>query len=206
MKESFVFYKSYEDAIACITDDAERLKAYEVLIKYALHGEKEDVDGFAGVVLNMAIPTIDANNRRYEHAKSCAKYGKLGGRPKKQADEPAKEPEKAEEEKPKPKPKKIAFGELGNVRLTEDEFERLKADYGEATTQAAIDYFDKYIAERGDKSKSHNLTMRRWVFNALKEREAKQKQIQFTSKARNFVNIETRSEDMEELERKLLEN
>ena len=83
MKESFIFYKSFNDAIACIADDAERLKAYDGLMKYAIYGEKEDVDGVAGVVLNMAIPTIDANNRRYEKAKECAKYGKLGGRPKK---------------------------------------------------------------------------------------------------------------------------
>ena len=216
MKESFVFYKSFNDAIACISDDAERLKAYEVLMKYAIYGEKEDVDGVAGVVLNMAIPTIDANNRRYEKAKECAKYGKLGGRPKKvQEEKPeteeAKEEPKApieepvKEEKPKkPSEPKTGHGEHENVKLTAAEFERLVADYGEGMTREAIDFLDQYIAEKGYKSKSHNIALRRWVFDAIKERKAKQ--IQFTNRPRNFVNIPTRNEDLQALEDQLLEN
>lgn len=226
MKESFVFYKSFNDAIACIEDDAERLKAYEVLMKYAIYGEKEDVGGVAGVVLNMAIPTIDANNRRYEKAKENGKFGKLGGRPKKVQEEPkdeADEAPEAEEEvqdetqitempaqeektekQKKPSEPKTAHGEHGNVKLTEAEFERLCADYGEEETQEAIDYLDQYIAEKAYKSKSHNIALRRWVFDAVKERKAKQ--IQFQHRPRNFVNIPTRSEDMNALERQLVEN
>ena len=62
-----------------------------------------------------------------------------------------------------------------HVLLTEDEYERLKADYGEEKTEAAIKYLDDYISEKGYKSKSHNLTLRRWVFDALDERKDKTK-------------------------------
>lgn len=215
MKDGFIFYKSYEDAIACIKDDAERLRAYEALIKYALHGQKEDVDGYAGVVLNMAIPTIDANNRRYEKAKECGKYGVLGGRPRKTKaeEQPAEEEQPKQEETPEAKPKKASepkkkYGQRGNVRLTEEEFEHLQADYGESLTNEAIDFFDSYMAEKPYKSKSHELAMRRWVFDAVKEKRAKQNQIQFASRARNFVNIPRSpdTEDMQALERQLLEN
>ena len=40
-------------------------------------------------------------------------------------------------------------------------------------TEEAIRYLDEYIDDKGYKSKSHYLAMRRWVFNALDERKAK---------------------------------
>lgn len=66
-----------------------------------------------------------------------------------------------------PKEPKIAFGEYGNVRLTQKEHERLIADYGASETADAIVFLDEYIEEKGYKSKSHNLAMRRWVFAAV---------------------------------------
>lgn len=220
MKESFVFFKSYADAIACIKDDAERLQAYDALIKYAIYGEEEEVDGAAGAFLKMAITSVDGVNKRYERAKACGKYGKLGGRPKKQKEEPAEEapqddttPEPEEVEAvqeeatpPKKAPQKHKYGEHGKVLLTDEEFERLKADYGEDKAQAAIDYFDTYLCDKPYKSKSHNMAMRRWVFQAVEEREAKKHPPNYSSKVRNFVNIETRNEDMQALESQLLDN
>lgn len=77
---------------------------------------------------------------------------------------------------PTKKPKKATkhkYGQYQNVLLTDDELDRLKADYGASTVDKAITFFDEYIEEKGYKSKSHNLAMRRWVFDAIKEREIK---------------------------------
>ena len=41
-------------------------------------------------------------------------------------------------------------------------------------TVKAVDFLDAYIEEKGYKSKSHNLAIRRWVMDAVKENEAKQ--------------------------------
>ena len=68
---------------------------------------------------------------------------------------------------------KLTFGEYKNVKLTQEEHDRLCQEYGEEKTKRAIAFFDCYIEEKGYKSKSHNLAMRRWVFQAAEEAEAK---------------------------------
>lgn len=73
----------------------------------------------------------------------------------------------------KEKKVKHKYGQYQNVLLTDNELDRLKADYGASTVDKAITFFDEYIEEKGYKSKSHNLAMRRWVFDAIKEREIK---------------------------------
>lgn len=61
------------------------------------------------------------------------------------------------------------FGEYKHVRLTDEEHAKLIDQYGEADTEAAIRILDEYIEEKGNKSKNHYLTMRKWVFNAVNE-------------------------------------
>lgn len=67
----------------------------------------------------------------------------------------------------KTKSKKEKYGEYNNVLLTDDEYNRLCEDYTQETTHKAIKFLDEYIEEKGYKSKSHNLAMRRWVFDAI---------------------------------------
>ena len=69
---------------------------------------------------------------------------------------------------------KHTYGEYKHVKLTENEMDRLVNDYGSEETAKAIKLLDEYIEEKGYKSKSHNLALRRWVFDAVKEREKKQ--------------------------------
>ena len=75
--------------------------------------------------------------------------------------------------KRKPQKPKSAYGEYQHVKLTDDEYIRLCNDYGEDTTREAIRFLDEYIEEKGYKSKSHNLAMRRWVFDAISDRKTK---------------------------------
>lgn len=70
-------------------------------------------------------------------------------------------------ENPKPKEEKIKYGEYMNVLLTETEYNRLADDYGIETRKKAIKFLDEYIEEKGYKSKSHNLAIRRWVIDAI---------------------------------------
>ena len=75
---------------------------------------------------------------------------------------------RVEEEK---KEKKIRHGEFHNVLLSDTEYSSLIQDFGEDMTAKAIKFLDEYIEEKGYKSKSHNLAIRRWVIDAIKERE-----------------------------------
>ena len=70
--------------------------------------------------------------------------------------------------------KKKKYGEYKNVLLTEKEYERLKEDFG--NVDELIKYLDEYIEEKGYKSKSHNLSIRRWVVKAVKEKRKEAKQ------------------------------
>lgn len=73
------------------------------------------------------------------------------------------------EEQTKGKTSKKTYGTYNHVRLTDEEYDRLCNDYGQSKVQQAIDFFDAYIEEKGYKCKSHNLAMRRWVFDAVKD-------------------------------------
>ena len=67
--------------------------------------------------------------------------------------------------------KKNIYGEYKHVRLTEAEHERLVKDYGENQATSAIKYLDEYIEMKGAKYKSHNLALRKWVFDAVKQKK-----------------------------------
>lgn len=77
---------------------------------------------------------------------------------------------------PPAKSKKHKFGEFKKVLLSDEEYEKLCSDFGKDETDKAISFFDAYIAEKGYKSKSHYLAMRRWVFDAVKDRKPKNQQ------------------------------
>lgn len=67
----------------------------------------------------------------------------------------------------KPKATKQTYGQYGNVKLTDKERDTLFEEFGEGKTHRAITYLDEYIEEKGYKSKSHYLAIRRWVIKAV---------------------------------------
>lgn len=71
------------------------------------------------------------------------------------------------------KPKKQKYGEYQKVKLTDAEYEKLGTDFGAELRDKAISFLDAYIEEKGYKSKSHNLAIRRWVIEAVRENETK---------------------------------
>lgn len=68
---------------------------------------------------------------------------------------------------------KHTYGEYGHVRLTDKERDRLFNDKGEEQTLKAIKYLDEYIQMKGYKARDHNLALRKWVFDAVREQEQK---------------------------------
>lgn len=76
MSESFVFYHSFREAVKLLPKE-DRLEALEAIIDYGLYGEcQQPQSNIATAILMMAIPQIDANNKRRD-------AGKTGGRPSK---------------------------------------------------------------------------------------------------------------------------
>lgn len=181
MTDGFVFYGSFMKALATLPDD-ERLQAYDAICRYALYDEEPDCEGAALGMFYMAQAQIDANRRRREN-------GEKGGRPKteekpndNQTETKAEPNHNQTETKAEPKEKdkvkvkekdnnKLSFGEYGNVRMTAKEYEKLSAEFGEAKTDQAVKFLDEYIGDKGYKSKSHYLAIRRWVFDAVAEKK-----------------------------------
>lgn len=73
------------------------------------------------------------------------------------------------------KKEKHKYGEYKHILLTDNELNKLNAEYGEEKTQKAITYLDEYIEMKGAKYKSHYLALKKWVFEALKEKADKSK-------------------------------
>lgn len=99
-----------------------------------------------------------------EQPTAPAEPGKRG-RPKKDPNEP--------------KPEKKVYGEFKHVKLTDEEHEKLAKKYGPEKAAAAIAFLDEYIEEKpGYKSQSHYLAIRRWVIDALNEKQRRSGQNQ----------------------------
>ena len=65
---------------------------------------------------------------------------------------------------------KHKYGEYKNILLTDAEKERLVNELGESLFNEVIVFYSAYKEEKNPKTKSDNLTIRRWVIGAVKER------------------------------------
>ena len=69
------------------------------------------------------------------------------------------------------KPEKHKYGEYKHVMLTDDELAKLQTEHGYEETEAAIKYLDEYTEMKGYKCKSHYLAIKKWVYDAVKEKK-----------------------------------
>lgn len=69
------------------------------------------------------------------------------------------------------KQSKQKYGEYKHVSLTDEEKQKLIAEYGEATTQQAIKTLDEYMEMNGRQYKSCYLAIRKWVIKAVKQEQ-----------------------------------
>ena len=83
MQESFIFYRSYSDAIKQLPEK-DQLNALWAIINHSVDEEEQQAEGLANIVYTMAKPQIEANIKRKTDGSKGAEYGALGGRPKKE--------------------------------------------------------------------------------------------------------------------------
>lgn len=80
MKDSFVFYASFYEAISNLPGDTQ-LEVYNAICKYALLGELPELSPIAKAMFTVMRPVMDAASARYE---ASVANGRKGGRPKKE--------------------------------------------------------------------------------------------------------------------------
>lgn len=68
----------------------------------------------------------------------------------------------------KPKVEKLNFGTFGNVKMTQQEHDKLFSDHPDLA-EAAIEKLDSYIGSTGKSYKSHYMTMFSWVLDAVRD-------------------------------------
>ena len=95
MRDSFVFYRSFYEAIKLLPKKYQHI-CFQQLCEYALNDKPlEGLPGTVEAILKSFKPQVDANNRRYEN-------GLKGGRPKGNQNETKQKPKHNQNEtKPK---------------------------------------------------------------------------------------------------------
>lgn len=73
----------------------------------------------------------------------------------------------------KKQPEKHKRGEYQHVLLTDEQEDKLIEEYGMDFAIKAITFLDEYIEMKGYKAKNHYLAIRKWVIDAVKEKEEK---------------------------------
>lgn len=89
MRESFVFYASFYEAIKELPDNTQ-LELYTAICKYSLYGELPELSPISKALFTAIKPNIDKAAARYV---ASVENGKKGGRPKTQH-KPNENPEK----------------------------------------------------------------------------------------------------------------
>ena len=80
-RDSFVFYKSFYDAIKQIPEEYQ-LEIYNAILQYSLEGvEPSSLSNIASAMFTLIKPNIDSAQKKYEVS---VNNGRRGGRPKKE--------------------------------------------------------------------------------------------------------------------------
>ena len=169
--------------------DAERGRLFMSMLQYASTGEAGTLSGTERFVWPIAKQNIDRTRVEAERNAACGSKGGRPKKPA-ETDLNRKKPaetdlnrKKADKDKDKDKdkdniippispngdivplegerPRKHKYGEYKNVLLTDDELEKLKAEYADYLDR--IERLSSYIASTGKAYKSHYATIKNWA-------------------------------------------
>ena len=209
-RDSFIFYRSFAKGINEL-DEETRGICYSAIINYALDGIEPKLQGVPKAIFELVRPQIDANNRKYENGMKGKEYGRLGGRPR-------KNPIGVIEENPIGVPKKTPNVNVNdNENVNVNEKEKKKVAKAPRFTKPSVEEIREYCRERNNQVdaekffdfyeskgwKVGNQSMKDWKA-CVRTWESRDQAIRKTNN--KFLNFEQRTYDMDELERKLLDN
>ena len=186
MKKTFVMYASWKPLFDALPDE-DAAKLIRAIYEYQLTGEEPDKNWSVYPTFLMLKGTMDDDTEAY-NAKVERMNKNRDMKSDRNQNDISKKSDRSQNEinsvtsvsvsvtdtvtdtVTKTKDKKESYGDLGNVKLTVKEYEKLIDEYGSDTTQKAIEYLDEYIEDKGYKSKSNYLAIRRWVVDTVKEK------------------------------------
>jgi hypothetical protein len=176
MKKSFILHIDSLGILNELTDE-QAGQLFKLIADY--HNPKEPKRTEITQVVNLAFYSFksqfERDSQKYEAIVERNKTnGALGGRPKKKTQ---KNPKKADSDSNNDSDsdndsKKNKYGKNSNILLSESEYLKLCQEYTKEKADKAIDYLSDYAIEKPTKFKeykNHNLTLRRWVFEAIEK-------------------------------------
>jgi hypothetical protein len=87
MKQSFIFYKSFYEAIKELPDE-NKLEILGVILGFSFEENYEknlqELSPISRSIFALIRPQLEANHKKYENGCKGKEYGKLGGRPRKE--------------------------------------------------------------------------------------------------------------------------
>ena len=90
-RESFIFYRSFFEALTGM-DKISQADCLMAIADYALNGTDPMLTPEVRMFFTLVKPQLDANTKKYENGCKGAKFGKFGGRPRKNPTETPKKP------------------------------------------------------------------------------------------------------------------
>jgi hypothetical protein len=169
MRDSSIFYRSFYEAINELPD-LNKLEVYTAIFEYSFNFNEIELNGLSKTIFTLIKPQLEANKKRFEN----------GTKPKKSKTE-AKQKQKISKIEANNNVndnmndndnKNINYnlGKNNNIILSDNEYKKLCADYSKEKTDQAIDFLSDWGLEKPKQFKeykNHNLTLRRWVFDAI---------------------------------------
>lgn len=64
-RDSFIFYRSFFEAISRIENTEDRANAYDAICELALNGNEIELTSMSSIIFPLIKPQIEANNQRY---------------------------------------------------------------------------------------------------------------------------------------------
>lgn len=161
----------------CIKREMTLVKNRTLIDKVFRH--LKDKKGLTGTVKKIIIEYFNENNNDIQNDNDNDNDNESTGHDTSPVRSTVREEASAPSDPPAPpeekedKPKKLKCGEYKHVLLTKEEIEKLTKEKGAYKVGQAIKFLDEYIEETGYKRKSHYLSIKRWVFDAIDEKERK---------------------------------
>jgi hypothetical protein len=177
MRDSSIFYRSFYEAIDELPD-VNKLEVYTAIFEYSFNFNEIELNGLSKTIFTLIKPQLEANNKRFAN----------GNKPK------IKQEKSKTEAKTKQKISKDQannnnnvnnnvnqnnninnnYGKNSNIFLSESEYLKLCQDFSKDKADKAIDYLSDWGLEKPKQFKeykNHNLTLRRWVFEAIEKKQ-----------------------------------
>ena len=170
-KKSFIIYDNWAKLLYDMPVE-QAGKLIKAICGYKL-GECESTgDAVLDAVFGMIKEQLDKDDAKY--AEICVKRSNAGKSKKQQTNDIKAEQVHTDTDNDNDNDNEVSkdtkhiYGTYKHVRLTDEEYQKLRKEYGDTETGKAITYLDEYIEMKGYKAKSHYLCIRKWVFDAVK--------------------------------------